>query len=272
MFDVLSVFGRLHARVVPAPLFPIVLARQGYTPSAVSNLLSRLAAGHVLLPGAWGRTTVYRRAPGYGTDFTRLAAAGTPPAYAGAFPAFLVPVPGADGAASPDPGDSSDPTAEAHEAFRRAGYRPLRPGVLIAFADAVSQVQPALDALPPSLQSGFEPCTLTPRDLGTARDWVRVAWRLGDLGEEISRAEASVSEALDDPDLTEPRFHDLFHAVAMLLVHVPNVPSILVTGTGLRKRLVDLMDRLAATWDAQFAESLRATVLAHPSAPFLEFD
>jgi hypothetical protein len=128
-FDIVSAFGSLRASVITA-----VLGLQGYQPSAVRNQITRLVQRGLLQRTKAGAATVYSLAEAIQHRFDMLSADAAAPPYSGRFEGVLFAVP-----------ESMRSLRDRIVYVSRfAGYRPLRPGVLIGFEDATETLVAAL--------------------------------------------------------------------------------------------------------------------------------
>ena len=124
-FDVISAFGCLQASGLPGPVIVNVLGEHGYSTSSVHNQLVRMVQRGIISSERFGRVSVYRLSEHVLSDFGDIAGDHVFPDYEGRFHTIVYSVPEAERGLR----DRLQYIA------RSLGYRQLRPGILIGFAD-----------------------------------------------------------------------------------------------------------------------------------------
>ncbi|MGO2111733.1 MAG: hypothetical protein ACTH31_08975 [Pseudoclavibacter sp.] len=279
-FDLMSVYGCAAATALPGPAIAALLEPRGYSPSSVRNrLVQAVDRGH-LLREVHGRVSVYRRHPRSDTTFEMLAGDAPTPEWTGSFPAILITIPESR---------RSERDRVLYAARFYLGYRQLRSGVLIGFADAYDQLGAYLageagrpDAAGTDGESGpvatsldgIEPCTLTPRDEGQAREWVRRAFEVTAFEADMTRLEARVDAFANNDAVTESQYFDAFFDVSQLAFRVPIVPAALLAPGAVPPgaRVGRALEALVRFWGERFAEAALARVMSLPSAGLIEWD
>ena len=137
-FDVISAFGCLQASGLPGPVIVNVLGEHGYSTSSVHNQLVRMVQRGIISSERFGRVSVYRLSEHVLSDFGDIAGDHVFPDYEGRFHTIVYSVPEAERGLR----DRLQYIA------RSLGYRQLRPGILISFADRSSQLMARLPEMP----------------------------------------------------------------------------------------------------------------------------
>ena len=169
------------ADAMPGPLLVSLMTRLDLTASANRSILNRMVGHGMLGLERAGRVGVYRLAGRLLADFQRIQQGGPPPAWDGRLQTLIYDVP---------EGQRTD-----RERFRaaamRAGYRPLRPGVLVGVGDRSAALAEAIDRL-----GVLRGCLDV--DADTARLVAERAWGLAALREDGEQLAASLRRLLAD--------------------------------------------------------------------------
>ena len=262
-FDVVSVFGSLGASAVPGPVITSVLALHGYSESAARNQVVRLVSRGLLHRSQVGRIAVYRLAEALRPSYGRLAGRVEHTEFFGAFAAAVLSIPEAR---------RSD-RDRVLDLARRSGYRPLRPGVLIALTEAVAGFRAEVGAdIGVEGRAWLEFCSLVPEDMDQARRWADRAFGIAALRSMIGDAEARVAAALGGSELGLVDYFDLYYAVSGELMSAPVLPADLAPGLDIHTRLGRCMGMLNEYYWAAFGPAVLSRVQALPNADLIEWD
>lgn len=268
-FDIISAFGSLRASAVPGPVITAVLGLQGYQPSAVRNQITRLVQRGLLQRTKAGATSVYSLDETIQHRFDMLSADAAAPPYTGQFEGLLFAV----------PETMRSLRDRIVYVSRFAGYRPLRPGVLIGFEDATETLVAALATEleeAGGLRDGarddllWERCQLVPADLAQARRWTDRAFDVRGLHAQLGEVEELAQRA---PELAvdHTSYYDTFFEVSQRVMGFPSLPVELTPGLHSNERIGAVMGALIGLFVERFAAEAVETALAQPSAALIEF-
>ncbi|SMY02681.1 MULTISPECIES: hypothetical protein [unclassified Brevibacterium] len=156
-FDVISAFGCLQAQGLPGPVIVGVLAEHGYSSSSVHNQLVGMVHRDILSSERLGRVSICLLSPRILSGLMGIAGDRDAPSFEGHFHAALYSIP-----------ESARMLRDRlRYVARMLGYRQLRPGVLLSFADLSHELS---GQLPGMLEPGWcEYATIEPEAIATAR-------------------------------------------------------------------------------------------------------
>ena len=269
-FDIISAFGSLRAAALPGPVITAVLGLQGHQPSAVRNQVTRLVQRGMLRRTKAGTTSVYSLDEAMQHRFDMLSADAAAPPFTGRFEGLVFAV----------PETQRSLRDRILYVARFAGYRPLRPGVLIGFADATDTLVAALateleEAGGPRASAAgdgllWERCALVPADLAQARRWTDIAFDVRGLHMQLSEIEEIARRA---PELVvdQASYFDAFFDVSQRVMGFPSLPVELTPGLRGNERIGAAMGALIGLFVERFAAEVVETALAQPSAALIEF-
>lgn len=225
-------FAVTGARALPGPVLVDLMGTLDLTPSANRSVLNRMVGAGSLGLERVGRVGVYRLAGRLLDDFTRIERGGTAEPWAGRFHVLV------DG--QPERGRVD--VERYRVAAVRLGYRPLRPGVLVAPRDLSAPLSDVLRQL--GVHGGEW-------EVDDPHDVARRAWGLDTLAREGQRiADAldqttAVEHGTDDaPTLGQDSFrrlHRISRPVVRWLVAVGDLPAGLMPDDWPGQRLCTLL-------------------------------
>ena len=266
-FDVISVFGCLQASGLPGPVIVRVLGEHGYSSSSVHNQLVRMVQRGIISSERAGRVSVYRLSETILADFGDIAGDHVFPDYEGHFHTIVYSVPEAERALR----DRLQYIA------RSLGYRQLRPGILIGFADRSTQLMARLPEIPGPGWS--EAGVLTPDSIAAARRMTARAFELDAALAQLSPLEdrmRALSSGGSAPGtgcagLSLGSFFDLYYDVARAVMTHPLLPEDLVTGRQPALRFRDLMQQCNLEFYLRFDQQIRERAAASSSFDLIEW-
>ncbi len=202
-------FGAAESSALPGPiLIELVRAMDDATEPATKSLLHRMVSHGMLAVDRVGRVGVYRMIGGMLAGFEAIrhdARMRAPEPWSGFFHSVIYDIP------------------EARRGLRdrlrgqafKAGYRQLRPGVLISPTDESAHLDPVAGPDATFLAGRFEV------DLETAREIARIAWELDRFGAERRAALSGLRAVLSREALPEgPAALRLWHQLLQPVVDV----------------------------------------------------
>lgn len=270
-FDIVSVFGSLRATAIPGPVITEVLGMRGLKPSAVRNQVTRMVQRGVLHREKAGTASVYTLDASLQSGFDTLSADGRAPEYSGEFAGLIVAVP------------------ESMRSLRDrivytanfAGYRQLRPGVLIGFTDASDTLVAALAAefeeaggvrdTHGSVGVLWERCTLVPNDLAQARRWTEIAFDVSGLHTQIQEVEA-IARRSSAQSIDMPTYYDGFFETSTRVMAFPSLPEELAPGLRVNERVAAVMASLVDLYAEKFAAEVVGRALSLPTSGLIRFE
>lgn len=269
-FDIVSVFGSLRAASLPGPVITAVLGMRGSRPSAVRNQVTRLVQRGLMHREPAGTASVYTLGESLRRGFDTLSGDAEAPAYTGRFHGLIVAVPESRRSLR----DRIVYTAQF------AGYRPLRPGVLIGFEDAAETLAAALagefeDADGTRDAHGadgvlWERCALVPADREQARRWTEIAFDVRGLHTEL-RALEDIAARSTQRSVDLATYYDGFFETSKRAMFLPSLPEELTPGLDARRRVAAVMAALVDLYAQRFAAEVVGTALSQPTAPLIRF-
>lgn len=266
-FDVISAFGCLRAQGLPGPVIVAILAEHGYSSSSVHNQLVRMVHRKILSSERTGRVSVYRLSERILSGFMDIAGDREAPAFEGRFYAALYSIPESERMLR----DRFQYTA------RMLGYRQLRPGLLLAFANRSHELSTQLPAVVAPGWAEF--ATIEPEDTEVAR---RMTWRAFDLEKAALELPPLDNElaalSLDgsqpgggSPDMSLVKFFDIYYQVAQAVMTHPILPPDLVGPDQPAIRFRALMDRCNLEYYLRFDQQLLECAGASSSFDLVEW-
>lgn len=261
-FDVVSAFGCLRARALPGPVIVAVLAEHGYSSSSVHNQLVRMVNRGIITSRRHGRVGVYRLGEQLLSGFMDISGESRAPGYEGRLHAAAYSIPETERLLR----DRFQYTA------RYLGYRQLRPGLMIGFADGSAQLHAQLPLV--AAPSWFETFTIEPENVDSARRMTAQAFELAAALQELPGLEAQLSELSCGgaapgggvPEMSITKFFDLYFAVARAVLAHPILPTELVGADQPARRFRELMSRCNLEYLLRFDQ--RVLEIAGSSSSF----
>jgi phenylacetic acid degradation operon negative regulatory protein len=266
-FDVISAFGCLQASGLPGPVIVNVLGEHGYSTSSVHNQLVRMVQRGIISSERFGRVSVYRLSEHVLSDFGDIAGDHVFPDYEGRFHTIVYSVPEAERGLR----DRLQYIA------RSLGYRQLRPGILIGFADRSSQLMARLPEVPgPSWSEAGE---LSPDSIAAARRMTTRAFELDAALDQLPPLEQRMSALSSGgsapgtgcPELSLGAFFDLYFDVARAVMTHPLLPEILVDGNQPALRFRALMQKCNLEYYLRYDQQIRECAAASSSFDLIEW-
>lgn len=266
-FDVISAFGCLQASGLPGPVIGNVLGEHGYSTSSVHNQLVRMVQRGIISSERFGRVSVYRLGEHVLSDFGDIAGDHVFPDYEGRFHTIVYSVPEAERGLR----DRLQYIA------RSLGYRQLRPGILIGFADRSSQLMARLPEMPgPSWSEAGE---LSPDSIAAARRMTTRAFELDAALDQLPPLEQRMSALSSGgsapgtgcPELSLGAFFDLYFDVARAVMTHPLLPEILVDGNQPALRFRALMQKCNLEYYLRYDQQIRECAAASSSFDLIEW-
>ena len=266
-FDVISAFGCLQASGLPGPVIVNVLGAHGYSTSSVHNQLVRMVQRGIISSERFGRVSVYRLGEHVLSDFGDIAGDHVFPDYEGRFHTIVYSVPEAERGLR----DRLQYIA------RSLGYRQLRPGILIGFADRSSQLMARLPEMPgPSWSEAGE---LSPDSIAAARRMTTRAFELDAALDQLPPLEQRMSALSSGgsapgtgcPELSLGAFFDLYFDVARAVMTHPLLPEILVDGNQPALRFRALMQKCNLEYYLRYDQQIRECAAASSSFDLIEW-
>lgn len=266
-FDVISAFGCLQASGLPGPVIVNVLGEHGYSTSSVHNQLVRMVQRGIISSERFGRVSVYRLSEHVLSDFGDIAGDHVFPDYEGRFHTIVYSVPEAERGLR----DRLQYIA------RSLGYRQLRPGILIGFADRSSQLMARLPEMPgPSWSEAGE---LSPDSIAAARRMTTRAFELDAALDQLPPLEQRMSALSSGgsapgtgcPELSLGAFFDLYFDVARAVMTHPLLPEILVDGNQPALRFRALMQKCNLEYYLRYDQQIRECAAASSSFDLIEW-
>ena len=266
-FDVISAFGCLQASGLPGPVIVNVLGEHGYSTSSVHNQLVRMVQRGIISSERFGRVSVYRLSEHVLSDFGDIAGDHVFPDYEGRFHTIVYSVPEAERGLR----DRLQYIA------RSLGYRQLRPGILIGFADRSSQLMARLPEMPgPSWSEAGE---LSPDSIAAARRMTTRAFELDAALDQLPPLEQRMSALSSGgsapgtgcPELSLGAFFDLYFDVARAGMTHPLLPEILVDGNQPALRFRALMQKCNLEYYLRYDQQIRECAAASSSFDLIEW-
>lgn len=251
-FDVISAFGRLRAQGLPGPVIVGVLAEHGYSSSSVHNRLVRLVHRKILSSERLGRVSIYRLSPRILSGFMDIAGDREAPTFEGCFHSALYSIP-----------ESSRMLRDRFQYVARTlGYRQLRPGLLLSFADLSQRLSAQL---PPVVPPGWcEFATIEPEDIDAARRMTSRAFDLESASLELPPLVSALaalslngsSPGGGRPEMSLAKFFDIYFQIASAVMAHPILPPELVGFDQPALRLRTLMDRCNLEYYLRFDQQI----------------
>ena len=266
-FDVISAFGCLQASGLPGPVIVNVLGEHGYSTSSVHNQLVRMVQRGIISSERFGRVSVYRLSEHVLSDFGDIAGDHVFPDYVGRLHTIVYSVPEAERGLR----DRLQYIA------RSLGYRQLRPGILIGFADRSSQLMARLPEMPgPSWSEAGE---LSPDSIAAARRMTTRAFELDAALDQLPPLEQRMSALSSGgsapgtgcPELSLGAFFDLYFDVARAVMTHPLLPEILVDGNQPALRFRALMQKCNLEYYLRYDQQIRECAAASSSFDLIEW-
>ena len=266
-FDVISAFGCLQASGLPGPVIVNVLGEHGYSTSSVHNQLVRMVQRGIISSERFGRVSVYRLSEHVLSDLGDIAGDHVFPDYEGRFHTIVYSVPEAERGLR----DRLQYIA------RSLGYRQLRPGILIGFADRSSQLMARLPEMPgPSWSEAGE---LSPDSIAAARRMTTRAFELDAALDQLPPLEQRMSALSSGgsapgtgcPELSLGAFFDLYFDVARAVMTHPLLPEILVDGNQPALRFRALMQKCNLEYYLRYDQQIRECAAASSSFDLIEW-
>ncbi|MGO3181145.1 MAG: PaaX family transcriptional regulator [Brevibacterium linens] len=266
-FDVISAFGCLQASGLPGPAIVSVLGEHGYSSSSVHNQLVRMVQRGIISSERFGRVSVYRLSEHVLSDFGDIAGDHVFPDYEGRFHTVVYSVP-----------ESSRGLRDRLQYIAQSlGYRQLRPGILIGFADRSAQLSARLPEM--SGPSWSEAGELTPDSTAAARRMTTRAFEpdaaLAQLPPLEQRMDALTSggsaPGTGCPELSLRGFFDLYFDIARAVMTHPLLPEALVDGTQPAVRFRALMQQCNLEYYLRFDQQIRECAGASSSFDLIEW-
>ena len=269
-FDIVSVFGSLRASSLPGPVITAVLGMRGIKPSAVRNQVTRLTQRGLMHREKVGTASVYTLAESLQRGFSTLSGDAEAPSFTGTFHALIVAVP------------------ESRRSLRDrivyiaqfAGYRQLRPGVLIGFEDAAGTLAAALatefeeaGGTRDAHGAGgvlWERCTLVPTDREQARRWAEIAFDVRGLHAELRTLEQIAARSTEQ-SVDLGAYYDGFFETSKRAMFLPSLPDELTPGLDARRRVAAVMASLVDLYAEKFAAEVVGTALSQPTSRLIRF-
>ena len=251
-FDVISAFGCLRAQGLPGPVIVGILDEHGYSSSSVHNQLVRMVHRSILTSEKVGRVTVYRLGERILSGFMDIAGDREAPTFDGCFHSALYSIP-----------ETSRMLRDRFQyVARMLGYRQLRPGLLLSFADFSYELSAQL---PEVAEPGWcEFATIRPESQETAVRMTSRAFDLEAASLQLPRLEDALAAlSLNDrqpgaghPDMSLVKFFDIYFQVAQAVMSHPILPPALVGPDQPALRFRTLMDRCNLEYYLRFDQQL----------------
>lgn len=266
-FDVISALGCLQASGLPGPVIVSVLGEHGYSSSSVHNQLVRMVQRGIISSERFGRVSVYRLSEHILPDFGDIAGDNDFPDYEGRFHTVLDSVP-----------ESSRGLRDRLQYIARSlGYRQLRPGILIGFADRSAQLSARLPAM--SDPSWSEAGEWTPDSTAAARRMTTRAFELDAALAQLPELEQRMNALTSGgsapgtgcPELSLRGFFDLHFDIARAVMTHPLLPEALVDGTQPAVRFRALMQQCNLEYYLRFDQQIRECAGASSSFDLIEW-
>lgn len=248
-FDV----GCLQGSGLPGPVIVSVLGEHGYSLSSVHNQLVRMVQRGIISSERFGRVSVYRLSERILSDFGDIAGDQLFPDYEGRFHTVLYSVP-----------ESSRGLRDRLQYIVRSlGYRQLRPGILIGFADRSAQLSARLPEM--SGPSWSEAGERTPDSSAAARRMTARAFELDAALAQLPPLEQRMNALTSGgsapgtgcPELSLKGFFDLYFDIARAVIIHPLLPEALVDGTQPAVRFRALMRKCNLEYYLRFDQQIR---------------
>ncbi|GAA1806526.1 MULTISPECIES: PaaX family transcriptional regulator [Brevibacterium] len=266
-FDVVSVFGCLRASGVPGPIIVRILADHGYSASSVRNQLTRMAQRDLISLERCGRVTQYRLSPRILAQFRDISGDRELPEFTGRFHAALYTIP-----------ETSRPLRDRFQyVARMLGYRQLRAGVLIGFADRSHALRAQL---PGDIDGGWYECTqIVPADLAAAKRMTAIAFELAGARRQIEEFEVEISRlggprdkpGAGLPELPIGRFFDLYYRVGRAVMENPLLPAEIVGSEQPSQRFRTFMDRCNLEYYLRYDQQVREAAAENAAFDLIEW-
>lgn len=266
-FDVISAFGCLRARGLPGPVVVSILAEHGYSSSSVHNQLVRMVHRKMLSSERTGRVSVYRLSERILAGFMDISGEREAPSFDGQFHATLYSIP-----------ESARMLRDRFQyVARMLGYRQLRPGLLLGFADCSHELSAQLPAV---VEPGWcEFATIEPEDIDAAKrmtsrafDLETAALQLPSLDAELAALSLDGSQPGNGyPDISLAKFFDIYFEVARAVMTHPILPPSLVGPEQPALRFRTLMDRCNLEYYLRFDQQLLECAGASSSFDLIEW-
>ena len=251
-FDIISAFGCLRAQGLPGPVIVGVLAEHGYSSSSVHNQLVRMVQRNILTSERLGRVSIYRLSPRILSGFMDIAGDREEPTFEGRFHCVMYSIP-----------ESARMQRDRFQyVSRMLGYRQLRPGLLLSFAD----LSDALSAqLPAVVEPGWcEYATIEPADMASAKRRTARAFDVESATLELPPLESELAALSQDgsqpggglPEMPLVKFFDIYFQVARAVMTHPILPSELVGSDQPALRFRTLMDRCNLEYYLRFDQQI----------------
>lgn len=251
--DVGIVLGSLSASAAPGPVFVTLLTSLGHSESAARNLLTKLVHTGGLSATKSGRVTIYAFTDQNARKYQQVEGTGDGPGWDGAFQAIVYDIP--------------ETQRRYRDRFRYFasynGYGTLRPGVLISARPHSSDLDALMADAPPGAR--VHAVTLTPPDLGKARELAAEAWdlerlsqRYAEVVDEIRTTREQGPGAIDEDPL--PAFRTvarLYRHVFALEQHNPDLPAELLPADWPRAGYWAELATLNGAWGPSLQAQLR---------------
>lgn len=266
-FDVISALGCLQARGLPGPVVVAVLAEHGYSSSSVHNQLVRMVRRGILTSERIGRVSVYRMSERILSGFMDIAGEGEAPQFHGRFHSVVYSIP-----------ETARILRDRFQYVARVlGYRQLRPGIMIAFADRSAELSAQLPAIEDPGWSEF--VTLDPGDDAVARRMTSLAFDLDSAAEQVPSLEERMDElslggrapGAGHVNMPMHKFFDLYFEVARAVMSHPMLPEVLVVGEQPAVRFRELMDRCNLEYYLRFDQQILECAGASSSFDLIEW-
>ncbi|SDR82847.1 transcriptional regulator, PaaX family [Brevibacterium sandarakinum] len=251
-FDVISAFGCLRAQGLPGPVIVGILDEHGYSSSSVHNQLVRMVHRNLLTSEKLGRVSIYRLSERILSGFMDIAGDREAPTYEGSFHSALYSIP--------------ETARTLRDRFqyvaRMLGYRQLRPGVLLSFADLSHELATQLPAV---VEAGWcEFATIRPEDIEAAKRMTSRAFDLEAASGQLPPLEDALAAlslndtrpGLGQPEMSLVRFFDIYYQVAQAVMTHPILPAELVGPEQPALRFRTLMDRCNLEYYLRFDQQL----------------
>lgn len=251
-FDVIAAFGCLQARGLPGPVIVSILAEHGYSSSSVHNQLVRMVQRGILSSERLGRVSVYRLSERILAGFMDIGGEREAPQFHGQFHTVVYSIP--------------ESSRLLRDRFRYVagmlGYRQLRPGILIAFADRSAELSAQLPVI--ERPSWREFATLDPGDVAAARRMTASAFDLESVAKLLPALESRIDALSHDgkapgmgiPEMPLVKFFDLYFEIARAVMAHPMLPDVLVDDAQPAIRFRVLMDRCNLEYYLRFDQQI----------------
>lgn len=263
-FDVISVFPSLSALAIPGPVFSAALRVHGYKESAVKNRLVRMVQQGQLSSERVGRTSLYRVHPTLREKLDALRNRVDVPSFDGQFHAVMHAIP-----------ESRRPLRDRLTYVANYfDYRPLRPGVLIGFADNSARLTHMVGDVADALDDAwFSFGSLHPHTREVAESWVRRAFVSADVPAKItdleSRARGLIAET-EDGGLAQ--YMDLLYEALWMFNQVSALPAEFAHLSDDDVRLYRVLAQLNGFYWEHCAAEIVDRALEVPAAGLIEYE